>query len=84
MFFSLDQIECEYLFQPESKQRIQDFLRVLFFQLNEKNEAFIDLGLNNSYLAVKLYHPPVEPLDIADYDVPVFSSGKIKEKISRN
>lgn len=70
-------IECEYLFQQESKSRLHDFLRVLFFQLNEHNEAFIDLGLNNSYLAVKLYKSPVTPPEVADYEVPIFRKDRI-------
>lgn len=50
---------------------------MLFFQLNEKNEAFIDLGMNNSYLAVKLYKSPVKPAEIADYEVPMFRKDRI-------
>ena len=71
------QIESEFLFQQESRNRIQDFLRTLFFQLNEKNEAFIDLGLNNNYLAVKLYRSPVKPPEIMDYEVPMFRKDRI-------
>jgi hypothetical protein len=71
------QIESEFLFQQESRNRIQDFLRNLFFQLNEKNEAFIDLGLNNNYLAVKLYRSPVKPPEIMDFEVPMFRKDRI-------
>lgn len=73
----LSQIESEFLFQPASRNRIQDFLRVLFFQLNERNEAFMDLGFNNSYLAVKLYRAPMKPGDICDWDVPIFRRDRI-------
>lgn len=52
-------------------------MRVLFFQLNEKNEAFMDLGFNNSYLAVKLYRAPMKPGDICDWDVPIFRRDRI-------
>lgn len=45
--------------------------------MNERNEAFIDLGLNNSYLAVKLYRAPVKPPEILDYEVPIFRRDRI-------
>lgn len=76
-YLTITQIESEFLFQPSSRNRIQDFLRVLFYQLNEKNEAFMDLGFNNSYLTVKLFRKPVKPVDICDWDVPIFRRDRI-------
>jgi hypothetical protein len=56
---------------------VQDFVRNLFFQLNTKNEAFIDLGLNNNYLAVKVYRSPLKPSEVQDYEVPIFRKDRI-------
>ena len=37
----------------------------------------MDLGFNNSYLTVKLFRKPVKPMDICDWDVPIFRRDRI-------
>jgi hypothetical protein len=69
LFLSLE-LDREYLFNEATKSRIQILIEVIYKQLIENNEVFVEVD-SGSFLAMKLFASPALPPFVNDYDVPI-------------
>lgn len=65
-------MESEFLFQNETRELIYPFLRLLYTQIIETGEVFIEVDASN-IIAAKLFAMPQEPPLVEAFDVPTLT-----------
>jgi hypothetical protein len=66
------------LFLEATKPHIQDVLKILYEDLVNKGETFINLNESN-ILTAKIFKVPKQPIEIYDYNVPVLRYDRITQ-----
>lgn len=65
-------MESEFLFQSETRELVHPLLRLLYTQIVESGEVFIEIDSSN-IIATKLFSMPQEPALVEPYDVPILT-----------